>query len=91
MLELGSKSEFYHKSLSTILNKSKINKVFVYGKNVMTTYKNLLKNKRGNVIQNKDDIDVVLNNVVENNDYLMIKGSNATGLQKFSYLLRKEL
>ena len=91
MLELGNKSEFYHKSLSTILNKSKINKVFVYGKNVMTTYKNLLKNKRGNVIQNKDDIDVVLNNVVENNDYLMIKGSNATGLQKLSYLLRKEL
>ena len=91
MLELGNKSEFYHKSLSTILNKSKINKVFVYGKNVMTTYKNLLKKKRGNVIQNKGDIDVVLNNIIDNNDYLIIKGSNATGLHNFSYSLRKEL
>ena len=63
----------------------------MYGKNVMTTYKNLLKKKRGNVIQNKGDIDVVLNNIIDNNDYLIIKGSNATGLQNFSYSLRKEL
>ena len=37
------------------------------------------------VDENKsDDIDLSLSKIISNNDYLMIKGSNATGLNNFS-------
>ena len=43
-----------------------------------------LKNKRGNILQSKDDFDDVFSNILKKNDYLMIKGSHATGLNKLS-------
>ena len=84
MLELGKKSEFFHKNLSKVINNSDIDKVFVKGSKAITTYKNIAKNKRGNIFQLDEDIDFNLNKVIANNDYLMIKGSNATGLNNFS-------
>ena len=84
MLELGQKSELYHKNLSKVINNSDIDKVFIKGEKTLFTYKNLIKSKRGNILQNKDDIDFVLNNIINNNDYIMIKGSNATGLNILS-------
>ena len=84
MLELGSKSKKYHIEISRVINKSDIDKVFIKGKKTIFTYKHLNKDKRGNILQNIDDIDLNLNNVISNNDYLMIKGSNATGLNDFS-------
>ena len=80
MLELGRKSEKYHKDLSKVINNSNIDKVFIKGEKTLFTYKNLHKSKRGNILQNKGDIDLILSNIIKNNDYLMIKGSNATGL-----------
>ena len=55
MLELGKKSRILHKKLSPIINNSKINKLFVHGKYIMNTYKNVNKNKRGNILQDKSD------------------------------------
>ena len=83
MLELGSKSKRYHEDLSKVINNSDIDKVFIKGKQTIFTYKHLNKNKRGNILQNNEDIDLNLSKVISNNDYLMIKGSNATGLNKF--------
>ena len=84
MLELGSKSRRYHEELSRVINSSDIDKVFIKGKKTIFTYKHLKKNKRGNILQNNEDIDLSLKNLISNNDYLMIKGSNATGLNDFS-------
>ena len=84
MLELGVNSKMYHRDLSKVINSSDIDKVFIKGKKTMFTYKNLNKNKRGNIFQNDDDIDLILKNVICNNDYLMVKGSNATGLNILS-------
>ena len=84
MLELGRNSENYHKDLSKVINKSNIDKVFIKGEKTLFTYKNLNKNKQGNILQNKDDIDLVFSDIIKNNDYLMIKGSNATGLNILS-------
>ena len=84
MLELGHKSEKYHKDLSKVINNSNIDKVFIKGEKTLFTYKNLHKSKQGNILQNKDDIDLILRNIIKNNDYLMIKGSNATGLHILS-------
>ena len=84
MLELGKKSKMYHKELSKVINSSDIDKVFVKGNKTLTTYKNINKNKRGNIFQHDEDVDFTLNNIIANNDYLMIKGSNATGLNNLS-------
>ena len=84
MLELGPKSKRYHQELSKVINNSDIDKVFVKGKKTIFTYKHLKKDKRGNMLQNNEDIDLSLGKVISNNDYLMIKGSNATGLNNFS-------
>ena len=91
MLELGDKSEMYHKNLSKVINSSDIDKVFIKGKKTLFTYKNLNKSKRGNIFQNDDDIDLILKNIISNNDYLMIKGSNATGLNNLSKKMIKGL
>ncbi len=84
MLELGEKSEKYHSNLSRLINRSDIDKVFIKGEKSLFTYKYLKKNKRGNIFQCKQDIDATFKNIVTNNDYLMIKGSNATGLNTIS-------
>jgi len=73
MLELGPKSKKYHTDLSKVINKSNIDKVFIKGEKTLFTYKNLHKSKQGNILQNKDDIDLILSNVINNNDHLMIK------------------
>jgi len=89
MLELGEKSEIYHKDLSRLINRSDIDKVFVKGEKTLFTYKNLKKEKRGNIFQCNQDVDFILKNIIANNDYLMIKGSNATGLNIISNAMIK--
>ena len=84
MLELGKKSEKYHSDLSRLINRSDIDKVFIKGEKSLFTYKNLKKSKRGNIFQCNQDIDETFKNIITNNDYLMIKGSNATGLNMIS-------
>ena len=84
MLELGKNSEFYHKTLSKVINNSDIAKIFIKGEKSLYTFKNLSKNKRGNILQSNQDVDLILKNIIANNDYLMIKGSNATGLNNIS-------
>ena len=89
MLELGSRSRKYHEELSKVINNSDIDKVFIKGNKTIFTYKLLKKDKRGNILQNIEDIDLSLNKTISNNDYLMIKGSNATGLYNFSQKMIK--
>ena len=48
------------------------------------TYKYTSKSKQGNILQDKNDFDDVFSGILKKNDYLMIKGSNATGLNKLS-------
>ena len=84
MLELGSRSKKYHEELSKVINNSDIDKVLIKGKKTIFTYKHLIKDKRGNILQNIEDIDLSLSKMISNNDYLMIKGSNATGLNDFT-------
>ena len=89
MLELGDKSKVLHENLSSIINNSKIKKLFIHGEHIMDTYKNVKKSKRGNILQEKSDFEEILLPILQNNDYLMIKGSNATGLKKISENLTK--
>ena len=84
MLELGRNSYVYHKKISQLINKSDIDKTFVYGKRSLETYKNLKKNKRGEIVKDLKLFQNKISKVLRNGDYLMIKGSNATKLHEVS-------
>ena len=89
MLELGKKSKKLHRKLSTIINKSDIDKVFVYGKHIKETFNLLSRNKKGKVFNNLKEAYDHFNKIVHNNDLLMVKGSNATGLNQFSKNIKR--
>ena len=89
MLELGKHSLKQHKLISKIVNKTKINQVYVIGKYIKETFKGLKSNKKAEILNNKTDINNLINNNLKNNDYLMIKGSNSTGLHKITRDLKQ--
>ena len=84
MLELGKHSVKQHRLISKIINKTKINQVYVIGKYIKETFKNLKPNKKAKILNNKFDIINLINNELDNNDYLMIKGSKSTGLHNIT-------
>jgi len=88
MLELGENSINHHKSIAKIINKLDIHQVHVFGKDIRKTYEVLKKNKQGVIIKNLSRINDLILKTLNTNDYLMIKGSNSTGLFKQSQLLK---
>ncbi len=89
MLELGKHSIKQHKLISNIINKTKINQVYVIGKYIKETFRGLRQNKKAKILDNKSGIFNLINNNLNNNDYLMIKGSNSTGLHKITTDLKQ--
>ena len=88
MLELGRHSKKLHSGIGAIINKTSIDYVNVIGKNIAETYKNINKNKKGLILKKKYHIIHLIKNDINNNDYLMIKGSNSTGLHKLTNSLK---
>ena len=88
MLELGKDSLIHHKSITNVINKLKIDKVHIYGNHIKKTYEGLIESKKGLVLNNIFQINDLINNSLSNNDYLMVKGSNSTGLYEKSQLLK---
>ena len=89
MLELGNHSIKQHRLISKIVNKTKIDQVYVIGKYIKETFKGLKQNKKAQILNNKFGIISLINNNLNNNDYLMIKGSNSTGLHKVTANLKQ--
>jgi murE/murF fusion protein len=82
MLELGKHSKKLHQSIGKIINNTKIDKVFVKGSECFFTYNSILKKKKGRILNNNSQIIDLIKNHLNNNDYLMVKASNATGFNK---------
>jgi|TARA_Y100000389_G_scaffold113231_1_gene110358 MurE/MurF fusion protein len=82
MLELGKHSKKLHQSVSTIINRTKIDKVFVKGSKVSSIFNSISKSKRGRILNDNSQIIDLIKNDLNNNDYLMVKASNATGFNK---------
>ena len=80
---------FFDKELATLINRSDIDKVFVYGKYIRETFNSLVKNKKGKIFNNLKEAYDHFSKIVHNNDLLMVKGSNATGLNQFSKNIKK--
>ena len=89
MLELGKHSFKQHKLISKIVNKTRINKVYVIGKYIKETFKGLKTIKKGKILSKKISIIDLIKKNLKNNDYLMIKGSNSTGLYKVAKDLKQ--
>ena len=79
MLELGNHSKKLHQSIAPLINQTNIDKVFVKGKMASLVFDNISKAKRGRVLVNKSHIIEFIKKDLNNNDYLMIKASLATG------------
>ena len=82
MLELGKHSKKLHIKIAKYINKSKINKTYIYGEKTKHTFNKLKPQIRGRILKNKMDIYKLINNDLPNNSFLMVKGSNSTGLNK---------
>ena len=89
MCNFAKKSKKFHKALSREINKSDIDKVFVYGKYIKETFNSLSENKKGKIFNNLEEAHDHFSKIVHNNDILMVKGSNATGLNLFSKNIKK--
>ncbi len=82
MLELGKFSKKLHVKIAKYINKSKVNKIYVYGDQIKHTFNKLKPQIKGRILKNKMDICKLINNDLPNNSFLMVKGSNSTGLNK---------
>ena len=89
MLELGKFSKILHKKISKIINKTSIKKVYVIGKHVKETFFSIDKKKRGRILLDKSEIYQLIKNELNNNDHLMIKASNSTGLNSIASNIKK--
>ena len=82
MLELGKYSKKLHIKIAKYINRAKVNKVYTYGKLTKHTFNKLKPQIRGKVLNNIMEVSKLINKDLPNNSYLMVKGSNSTGLNK---------
>ncbi len=82
MLELGKYSKKLHIEIAKYINKSKVSKVYVYGDMIQHTFNKLKPQIKGRILKNNMDILNLINKELPNNSFLMVKGSNSTGLNK---------
>ncbi len=82
MLELGKYSKKHHIEAAKNINKAKFKKLFVYGNNIVETFNKIRTQKRGKILKSTNDIINIIKNNLNNGDFLMIKGSNSTGLNQ---------
>ena len=73
-----------------IIDVAKLNDLNNDGKQIIETYKYINKTKKGLILKKNSQIIDLIKNDINNNDYLMIKGSNSTGLNKLTNTLKKE-
>ena len=88
MLELGKFSKKLHIEAAKIVNNTNINRVYVFGKKIIYTFNKIRPQKRGKILYSRKDISIFLKNDIKNGEYLMIKGSNSTGLNNISKKLK---
>ena len=89
MLELGKYSKKLHLAVFENINRSSIKNVNVIGKHMSDSFRILHESKKGLILKNNSEIISLIKKTINNNDYLMIKGSNSTGLNKLTSDIKK--
>ena len=88
MLELGKYSKKLHTEVGKSINTTSLKNVHVIGNHVKWAFNSLNKSKRGIIMEKKSQIIDLIKNNLNNNDYLMIKGSNSTGLNSLTIQIK---
>ncbi len=88
MLELGKFSNKLHLEAAKIVNNSNVNRVYVFGKKIIFTFNKIRPQIKGKILYSSKDVSKFLNNDIRDGEYLMIKGSNSTGLNNISKQLK---
>jgi len=88
MLELGKFSKKLHLEAAEIVNNIDINKVYVYGKKIVYTFNKIRPQKKGKILYSSKDVFNFLINDIKDGEYLMVKGSNSTGLNTMTKKLK---
>lgn len=89
MLELGKHSKHLHTIIAKYINKSKVIRAFAYGNMVKHTFNKLRPQIKGKFLNSKMDVLDLIKNDLPNNSFLMVKGSNSTGLNKIIQEIKK--
>ncbi len=89
MLELGKYAKKLHLKVINDINKTSIINVNVFGKYMGDSFRALHESKKGSILKDKSEIINLIKNNINHNDYLMIKGSNSTGLNKLTSDIKK--
>ena len=84
MLELGKFSKKLHQDVSRVINISKVDKVYVFGKYMKQAFNKIKTQKKGRVLKSIKDVENFINLEIKDKEYLMVKGSNSTGLYKLT-------
>ena len=80
MLELGKDSDLYHREMVYLIEKSEVNIVFTIGNYSKIIYKNLSKSIESSHFDNLDMLYNKLKDILKDDDFIMIKGSNSMNL-----------
>ncbi|WP_425386119.1 UDP-N-acetylmuramoyl-tripeptide--D-alanyl-D-alanine ligase [Wolbachia endosymbiont (group A) of Barypeithes pellucidus] len=75
MLELGDKSIEFHTDLVKIITENNIDKVYTVGKSMLELHELLPDNIRGAHFNDSNQLKSDLANIVQNNDAILVKGS----------------
>tara|TARA_Y100001970_G_scaffold290413_1_gene424063 strand:+ start:1117 stop:3960 length:2844 start_codon:yes stop_codon:yes gene_type:complete len=89
MLELGKFSKKQHMLVAKIINSKNFTKIHAYGHQIIETFNKIRTQKRGMFIKSKKKLIDFFKNELITGDYLMIKGSNSTGLHKIVSQIKK--
>jgi len=89
MLELGKYSKKLHIEIGKSINKTSLKNVNVIGEHVKWIFNNINKNRKGIILKKQSQIIDLIKNTLDNNDYLMIKGSNSTGLNSLANQIKR--
>ena len=89
MLELGKDEISLHKNLMENIKKAGVDKVICCGPRMKALYDILPKSMQADWFENASSCVDGLRKILQNNDTIMIKGSNASGLGKLVTVLSK--
>lgn len=91
MRELGKYSQTYHKQLAKQIIKAKIDKVFLAGKEIKTTYKELSKLGYKEVKYSVDKLDFVkdLRTILKTKATVLLKASHSLGFEELFFKLKE--
>jgi len=90
MLELGKRSLIFHKAILEQLRQSSISQTILAGELFKKATRTIPKKNNEKVFHKLSEALIYLKKVLNSGDTLMIKGSNATGLNDFAKKLKRK-